>query len=77
MRNDYTVSVYERSSYKYLVGGEAVRHAGKRWAVRGGGEELVAVKHAEEEAEALAENLNRDTWFLDRGYTAADRAAGY
>lgn len=75
MTNDFTVSEYNRASY--LPSGETVKHVGTRWAVRGGGGELIAVKHSKPDAEVLAGNLNRDPWFLDRGYTKADRAAGF
>jgi hypothetical protein len=33
------------------------------------GRELITTAQSEAEAQALADNLNRDPWFLDRGQT--------
>ena len=44
------------------------------WNVYVGKTELVATKHLEEDAKALAHNLNMDPWFLDRNQTQKDRA---
>lgn len=75
MSNDFKVVQYDYTGY--LPSGMAVARTGHRWAVMLARNVLVAVKHTKEEADALAENLNRDPWFLDRGYTKTDRAAGF
>tara|TARA_B110000503_G_scaffold139136_1_gene226826 strand:+ start:65 stop:280 length:216 start_codon:yes stop_codon:yes gene_type:complete len=47
-----------------------------RWRVISGGT-VVTICRALKEAQELVTNLNIDPWFLDRGFTRADRAAAY
>ena len=48
-----------------------------RWKVLLAREDLVSTCRSLEEATTMAANLNKDPWFLDRGFTRADRIAAY
>jgi len=47
------------------------------WDVVSGGSTLVTTCRSEAIAQATANLLQHDPWFLDRGQTRADRASGY
>lgn len=63
MNNDH--KVYE----DYNVKGDTI------WKVKTGGGrgDVITICRSLEEAESLADKLNRDPWYLDRGQTRADR----
>lgn len=63
MSNDFKVIPY-------------VRKGKKLWAVVAGKTSIVSVSSDKVRSDFIAENLNKDAWFLDRGYTKADRCAG-
>ena len=39
--------------------------------------DVITICRTKDEADKLCEELNNDPWFLDRGYTRADRIASF
>lgn len=54
-----------------------IRKGKELWAVVAGKNSIVSVSADKSQSDSIAENLNKDAWFLDRGYTRADRCASW
>lgn len=54
-----------------------IRKGKELWAVVAGKNSIVSVSADKSRSDFIAENLNKDAWFLDRGYTRADRCASW
>ena len=54
-----------------------IRKDKELWAVVAGKNSIVFVSADKAQSDSIAENLNKDAWFLDRGYTRADRCASW
>lgn len=62
----------KRSDYKIKSYYTALDPATEKFKVVLGGD-TVAVRKTVEAAQQLIDNLEKDPWFLDRGYTRVDR----
>ena len=54
-----------------------IRKGKELWAVVAGKNSIISVSSDKTKSDFIAENLNKDAWFLDRGYTRADRCASW
>jgi hypothetical protein len=68
------MKAHKRTDFKVYK--ETTRMGGTSWRVRSGGPtgDVTTNCKSLEAAEKLADQLNLDPWFLDRGNTRADRA---